>query len=111
MSRSPWRESVDHWRVFAAALLALLLAPPFGVAGEISESPEDPSSFSTVIDAREYDERFATVEELLSQVPGARVRRSGGVGAQSTISIRGSKSEQVLVMLDGVRLNSSARGA
>ncbi len=102
---------MDHWRVFSAALLALLLASPFGVAGEISESPDDPSAFSTVIDARQYDERFATVEELLSQVPGARVRRSGGLGARSTVSIRGSKSEQVLVMLDGVRLNSSARGA
>jgi iron complex outermembrane receptor protein len=102
---------VDHWRVLAAAFLALLAAPLFGVAGEISESPEDPSAFSTVIDAKQYDERFATVEELLSQVPGARVRRTGGMGAQSTISIRGSKSEQVLVLLDGVRLNSSARGA
>jgi outer membrane receptor protein involved in Fe transport len=98
-------------RGFVVALLWLSLASPFGVAGEIPESAADPSSFTTVIDATQYDDRFSTVEELLSQVPGARVRRYGGVGAQSTISIRGSKSEQVLVLLDGVRLNSSSRGA
>jgi len=104
---------VESWRLGAAAavLVALVLASPFGVAGENAEAPEDPSAFSTVIDATQYDERFATVEELLSQVPGARVRRYGGLGAQSTVSIRGSKSEQVLVLLDGVRLNSSSRGA
>jgi outer membrane receptor protein involved in Fe transport len=104
---------VESWRfrAAAAALLALSLASQFGVAGEIPESPEDPSAFTTVIDATQYDDRFATVEELLSQVPGARVRRFGGLGAQSTVSIRASKSEQVLVLLDGVRLNSSARGA
>ncbi|HKC51297.1 MAG TPA: TonB-dependent receptor [Myxococcota bacterium] len=105
---------MEFWRFRAAlvALLALVLgASPFGVAGEIAESAADPSSFTTVIDATEYDERFATVEELLSQVPGTRVRRFGGLGAQSTVSIRGSKAEQVLVLLDGVRMNSSSRGA
>ncbi len=104
---------MESWRFRAAAavLLALALASPFGVAGELPESADDPSAFSTVIDATQYDERFATVEELLSQVPGTRVRRFGGLGAQSTVSIRGSKSEQVLVLLDGVRLNSSSRGA
>ena len=37
----------------------------------------------------QYDDRFATVEELLDQVPGVRVRRFGGLGAYSTASIRG----------------------
>jgi len=90
--------------------LGLWLAP-LGVAGELSESPDDPSAFATVIDARDYDERFATVEEVLEQTPGVRIRRFGGLGSYSTASIRGSKSEQVLVLLDGVRLNSAERGA
>ncbi|MGH7290574.1 MAG: TonB-dependent receptor, partial [Myxococcota bacterium] len=100
------------------AVLSLVLglplafaSPPHGVAGELSESPDDPSAFATVIDARDYDERFATVEEVLEQTPGVRVRRFGGLGSYSTASIRGSKSEQVLVLLDGVRLNSAERGA
>ncbi len=99
-------------RIARAAFVALLLAAsPYGVAGELSESAEDPSAFSTVIDARDFDERFATVAELLNRVPGVRVRRFGGLGSASTASIRGSKAEQVLVLVDGVRLNSAQRGA
>lgn len=98
------------FRTTRAVLILLLAATHPGVAGELSESSDDPSAFATVIDARDYDERFATVEEVLEQTPGVRVRRYGGLGSTSTASIRGSKSEQVLVLLDGVRLNSAERG-
>ncbi len=102
----------SHWRIACAPALALLLATASRApAGELSESPDDPSAFTTVIDARAFDERFATVEEVLGQVPGVRVRRFGGLGSSSTASIRGSKSEQVLVLLDGVRLNSAQLGS
>jgi len=107
-------------RQFRTAHVAVLLfcfaASPIcvateGVAGELSESAEDPSAFATVIDARDYDARFATVAEVLGQIPGVRVRRFGGLGSASTASIRGSKSEQVLVLVDGVRLNTAQRGS
>ena len=99
-----------------AVLVLCVAASPFcvageGVAGELSESAEDPSAFATVIDARVYDARFATVAEVLSQIPGVRVRRFGGLGSASTASIRGSKAEQVLVLVDGVRLNTAQRGS
>ena len=82
-------------RIAGNAVLAVLFAAaPYGVAGELSESAEDPSAFSTVIDARDYDDRFATVDELLDQVPGVRVQRYGGLGSASTASIRGSKAER-----------------
>jgi len=105
--------------VVSSRILAFVAcATLFGVArsqtargGELGESPIDPSAFSTVIDARQYDDRFATVQELLDQAPGVRVSRYGGLGAYSTASIRGSKAEQVLVLLDGVRMNSAERGA
>jgi len=93
------------------AALACVLAARSVLAGELHESADDPSAFSTVIDATKYDDRFATVEELLDQVPGAKVTRSGGIGSRSTLGLRGSKPEQVLVLLDGVRLNSPERGA
>ncbi|HTO55107.1 MAG TPA: TonB-dependent receptor [Myxococcota bacterium] len=95
-------------RWLCACALAL---PGLASAGELHESVDDPSAFSTVIDASQFDDRFATVQELLDQVPGARVTRSGSIGARSTISIRAAKAEQVLVLLDGVRLNSPSRGS
>ncbi|HXZ86737.1 MAG TPA: TonB-dependent receptor plug domain-containing protein, partial [Myxococcota bacterium] len=100
-------------RALARTLFGVTLycVAAFGArAGELHESADDPSAFATVIQARDYDDRFATVEELLEQVPGVDVRRFGGLGAYSTASIRGSKSEQVLVLLDGVRLNEAERG-
>jgi outer membrane cobalamin receptor len=50
------------------------------------------------------------VGELLQGVPGLVVTQSGGPGAASHVSIRGSASNEVLVMLDGVPLNSSLDG-
>ncbi|HXX47230.1 MAG TPA: TonB-dependent receptor [Myxococcota bacterium] len=100
-------------RALAATLTGLTLSCVGALrsrAGELHESADDPSAFSTVIDARAYDDRFATVQELLEQVPGVQVQRFGGLGSYSTASIRGSKSEQVLVLLDGVRLNEAERG-
>lgn len=102
----------SHWRNARVATLVIFVATAAGSrAGELSESADDPSAFATVIDARALDDRFATVEEVLDQVPGVRVRRFGGIGSYSTASIRGSKSEQVLILLDGVRLNSAELGS
>ncbi|HTO70355.1 MAG TPA: TonB-dependent receptor [Myxococcota bacterium] len=106
------RVSIRAWSALAISLFGVtLLRVQFARAGELHESPDDPAAFATVIDARKYDDRFATVEDLLDQVPGVDVRRFGGLGAYSTASIRGSKAEQVLVLLDGVRLNEASRGA
>ena len=95
----------------AALVFALALAPGAALAQEFPEHPDAPSAFSTVIDARAYDESFESVADVLNQVPGVRVRRFGGLGSYSTVQVRGSKAEQVLVLLDGVRLNSAQRGA
>ena len=99
----------------AHAAIALLASPALlastARADEFPEAADSPSAFVTVIDARDYDDRFETVADLLDHTPGVRVRRYGPLGSYSTASIRGSKPEQVLVLLDGVRLNSAQRGA
>jgi iron complex outermembrane receptor protein len=94
----------------ANAVLALAASVWLLGAGEAPEYPDDPSAFTTVIDATAYDDRFETVADLLDHVAGVRVRRYGGLGAFSTASVRGAKSEQVMVLLDGVPLNSAYRG-
>ncbi len=66
-----------------------------------------PSSFATVV---EIDERYAPVEtvgEILSESVGIQVQRYGGLGAFSTISIRGSGANQVPVFLDGIPLSQT----
>lgn len=49
--------------------------------------------------------------ELLQTAPGVVVTQSGGPGQASSISIRGSSSNQVLVLIDGVPLNSAIAGS
>lgn len=46
----------------------------------------------------------------LETVPGLTVVRRGGPGAPSRIQLRGAESDQVLVLLDGVPLNSPLTG-
>lgn len=51
-----------------------------------------------------------SINELLQQVPGMDIRRRGSNGVQSDISFRGSSFEQVLLLLNGVRINDSQTG-
>lgn len=75
------------------------------------ELPQDPSAFTTVIRARDYAGQDVSVADVLSHVPGVQVRRFGGAGHLAEISIRGSTASQVVVLLDGIRINSAQSGA
>ncbi|MGK2953255.1 MAG: TonB-dependent receptor domain-containing protein [Thiobacillus sp.] len=48
---------------------------------------------------------------LLRQESGVEIALTGGLGAQTAIRIRGSESDHVLVLIDGVRVNSVTTGA
>lgn len=73
------------------------------------EEAEVPATVS-VIKAKDYEEQMVTVDELLESEAGVQVKRYGGLGDFSSISIRGSSNKQVLVFLDGVLLNPSIGG-
>jgi len=49
--------------------------------------------------------------ELLGQQAGVEVARTGGFGAQASIFMRGTNSNQTLVVIDGIRLNTAINGA
>lgn len=52
------------------------------------------------------------ITRALEQVPGLTLSRNGGPGAFTGVRLRGSDSEQVLVLIDGVRVEDvSAPGA
>jgi outer membrane cobalamin receptor len=77
----------------------------------VADLPGDPTSFSTVIETEDYAGEDKTAADLLSDSVGVQVRRFGGPGQLSEVSIRGSSGRQVVVLLDGVRLNSAQTGA
>lgn len=66
----------------------------------------------TVIQRSEIEQRQATdLVELLARHAGIEFARAGGPGAQASLFVRGANSSQVLVLVDGVRLNTAVGGA
>ncbi len=52
----------------------------------------------------------ATLVELLQLQPGIEITSNGGAGKTAGIFIRGSNSSHVVVLIDGVRVNSATLG-
>src|SRR5215216_2883932 len=51
-----------------------------------------------------------SIDDLLRYVPGLEVQARGPMGSQSDFVIRGSTFQQVLVIIDGVRVNEPLTG-
>ena len=64
----------------------------------------------TIKGERFYSLPVHSVDELLRYLPGVEVQARGPMGAQSDIVLRGGTFQQVLVILDGVRLNDPNTG-
>ena len=80
----------------------VVTAPP------VRENPaaaQAPTAFATVIDTTTAPTQVDTLSEALSNSVGVQVRRFGGLGDFSTVSIRGTGAGQVQVYLDGVPLS------
>jgi vitamin B12 transporter len=78
-----------------------------GIETEVDEAP----TAVTVITRDEMDDAQADrVADMLRRVPGLAVVGSGDAGKLTTVFTRGTGSNQTLVMLDGVRLNSAFFG-
>jgi vitamin B12 transporter len=87
--------------------------PPVIVTATRTEVPLNQLTTSlTVITADDIRERQAElVLEVLRDVPGVDVVQTGSMGNTTSVFIRGSESNQVLVMIDGVEVNSTTTGA
>ena len=68
------------------------------------------SSTKTLV-AADYAGLHRDLGSVLTSVSGIDVLRTGGLGAYSTLSIRGSSASQVQVYLDGLPLNTAGSAA
>ncbi len=77
-----------------------------------SESRADAVISDVTVITREDIERSTgrTLPELISRVSGVQMWANGGLGKNSSISIRGSESRHVLLLVDGVRYGSATSG-
>ncbi len=66
----------------------------------------------TVINRKEIEQSQASsVPELLKRVPGMQIATNGGAGSTASIYLRGTKTAQTLVLLDGHRIDSATSGS
>jgi iron complex outermembrane receptor protein len=65
----------------------------------------------TIIDGKAFEKLpVQTIDEILKYVPGVEVQQRGPFGAQSNIILRGGTFQQVLILLDGMRVNDPLTG-
>jgi vitamin B12 transporter len=98
----------------ATVRVDLGLAPSLDYVGEIVVRGAPHASNAgdvVVIDHRTIDDRSPLdLADLLATVPGVQVQRSGSGSGEARVSIRGSAPRQVLILVDGQQINSSATG-
>ena len=65
----------------------------------------------TVLDAATLDQRQTRiVSDVLRDVPGLAVSRTGAVGGTTQVRIRGSEGNHVLVLIDGIEVSDPYQG-
>ncbi|HJW17903.1 MAG TPA: TonB-dependent receptor [Flavisolibacter sp.] len=103
----------------------LLCIPVFGMAQE-KDINLDPVTITSSISAERtsktgrniyvikgeqfYNLPVNSIDELLRYLPGIEIQSRGAMGSQSDIVLRGGTFQQVLVIMDGVRLNDPNTG-
>ncbi len=107
-----------------ASLVALTLSP-FAFAEEtqiktddivvtasrIAQSRESAVADVTVIDREEIERGGqSSLTELLRMQPSIEISSNGGAGTTSNIFLRGTNSDHVVVLIDGIRVNSTTLG-
>jgi len=90
-----------------------LVVEPFVITASKIEEPlrEAPLTISVIKGSELEKGETLTVEEALRDVPGVDVQRMGSIGEQTGVRLRGSLFNQVLILVDGVEVNSPFDGA
>lgn len=92
------------------ATLELALEPAVGLSTVVVNANVNSSAAAT-FDRRAIEASGRRdVGELLGTVPGLVITQAGGPGSATHVSIRGSGSNEVLVLVDGAPLNSLISG-
>ena len=104
-----------------ASLIALLIATPLGALAAEADKPVEElvvtatratdgvaadkvGSSLTVITAQDFEERqVRIVSDLLRDVPGVSVGRTGAVGGFTQVRVRGTEGNHVLTLIDGIK--------
>lgn len=101
--------------VIGLTLPTLVFAEEETILVTASRQPESISealASATIYDREEIERSQArSLPELLSQAPGLNIATNGGRGGATSIFMRGTNSNHVLVLIDGIKATSPTLGA
>ncbi|MBN0979532.1 TonB-dependent receptor [Pseudomonas sp. SDM007_2] len=99
-------------QLFADSRDAALKLPDVVISANRQVQARNDSSAANTVFTRDDIDRLqpSSVTDLLSRVPGVQVARTGGRGSLPGIFIRGTKSAQSLVLVDGQRIANATSG-
>lgn len=90
---------------------AIKLSETVITANRTAEERKDSTTAVTVFTRADIDRlQPVNVADLLGRVPGVQIQQSGGRGSTTGVFIRGTKTAQTLVLIDGVRVGSASSG-
>lgn len=69
------------------------------------------STFVQIIDVSKKRDSQLDLGEIIENNSGVKIRRLGGLGSYSSVSIRGKSSDQVMVYVDGMLVNNASGGS
>ena len=83
----------------------------FVTATRSNQESDNLLSDISIINYDEINKSGSTsIVDLLQRQPGIEISNSGGLGKQSSIYMRGANANQLIVLVDGVRMNSITTG-
>src|SRR5450830_1475213 len=80
-------------------------------ASRVSQSRESVLGDVTVINQEEIERAGAgSITDLLKSQSGIQINTSGGAGSAASVFLRGTNSDHLIVLIDGLRINSATLG-
>ena len=112
---------MKHLKVIPAALLLCFSHASFAeeteletvvvTANRIARTVDDTQASVSVVSRQDIERSQArNIEDLLRGLPGVMISNNGGAGKQSSLFVRGTNSDHVLVLVDGIRIGSVTSG-
>jgi len=95
----------DFFLESSANVLSEVVVRESSQQAEINRIRQSPMAV-TVVDGAKLRGRSSGIEEILTRTSGIKVRKTGGLGSASRISVHGLEGKRVAVYINGFPLNS-----
>lgn len=90
---------------------AVELDPVIVTATRTAQTADDTLASVTVVTREDIERQQAqSVQDVLRSMAGVTITNNGGAGKTTSVFIRGTESDHVLVLIDGIKMGSATSG-